>query len=239
VPGQVATLHWRVVDAASVILVAGGQRVPVGAEGTTTLAPPGNAEVRLEAANNSGTAAATVQLQVIQPQAAPGPVFTPTPLPVPTVASLAVPAAAMPAAAPPTTLPATAVPQAPPAPQLTVRLLLPLVLRDMAQAAAANSPSLAVNGGTYPPSTPALVATAIVLTPAATVGVATPTSIPAAVLPTAALGADTAAAAAASPSQTQNQDTNRLLWTALAALLVLPTGLGLLGYLAWRLARRG
>ena len=78
-PGEVATLHWRVVDAASVMLVAGGQRVPVDAEGTTTLAPPGDVEVRLEASNNSGTAAGSVQLQVIQPQAAPGPVRTPTP----------------------------------------------------------------------------------------------------------------------------------------------------------------
>jgi hypothetical protein len=256
-PGQVATLHWRVVDAASVTLVAGGQRVPVGAEGTTTLAPPGDVEVRLEAANNSGTTTGSVQLQVIQPlvtaaRAAPGPVFTPTPLPVPAVALLAVPAAAIPAAAaasaPPTTLPATRVPQAPPAPQLTARLLLPLVLRDLAHPASASPRSDTSSGGTYSSVTGAPVLTATVLAPAAAIVVATPTAIPAAVLPTAlpaalptaALATESAGAAATGPSRAQSQDTNRLLWTALAALLILPSGIGLLAYLAWRLiSRRG
>ena len=247
-PGQVARLHWRVVDAASVMLVAGGQRVPVDAEGTTALAPGGDVEVRLEATNSSGAAAESVQLRVSAPtaeavvQAQASPPVAPASTPVPTV----VPTPMLPNAPIAALAPAAAAAPPAPTPNVTARLLLPLVMRATAQPISDVVRRSATAGGNK--LAVAAVVVPLAPVPSAAIATAAPAPVAAAILPTAAVGVPAAVggpAAAAEPERLTQQAARSqppgvlsLVWVALAALLVLPAGIGTLGYLAWRLVSR-
>ena len=260
-PGEGATLSWRVVDAASVVLLAGGQTVPVGAVGSTTLAPPGSVEIRLEARNNSGVSSSIVQLSVGQPAVNQPTVNQPTvSQPVVSESTVNQPVVGQVSAVTPAPVAGattTAIQQevaialeAQPTAPLTIRLMLPLVMLDTGlntgpgrgQATRVQPP---------PPGTAAaLVGTveaagALPVLAAATVpteGV-TPTPAAAAVLPAAVVDTVLPPAAAAplgnatGAASSQLPAAANLVWMALAALLLLPAGIATLGYLIWRLIR--
>jgi hypothetical protein len=251
--GEAATLRWRVVDAASVTLLAGGQAAAVDAVGSTVFAPPVSVELRLEARNNSGVSSSVVQLVVRQPLSAAPAVASPTvTLPVVTPA--------------PAAMPPVAVVPSPLATQGTtpaaVSLMLPLVMqdsgRDGSSPGTVRSAADAQPAGRVSAATIAQGLTVEVVMPAATAGpapTATPTPAPGPMpgpAPTALVmtEATTILAATAAPAGaevvTSGETPNggapeagvSLVWVALAAIVVLPGGIGTLGYLAWRFVNR-
>lgn len=214
--GETTTLQWQVVDAAGVVLRAGAQAVAVNAVGATTLAPPQSVEVWLEASNSGGTSRSVVQVTVVTPSTVP------------------------PTAPPPAmTMPPTIAPTVAPTP---ARVLLPLVMVDAANKTAMQ-PTANVNT-----AAPAASAATPTITPTVASIAAAPTAVPtvaatataAAALPTPASKGNAAAASGADPKASDQTLLNLFgtLLLTLAALLVLPAGIGTVGYLLWRAAKR-
>lgn len=228
--GETTTLHWRVTDATGIVLRAGAQAVAVSAEGATTLAPPQSIEVWLEASNSGGVSRSLVQITVVTP-----PTLAPTVIP--------------PTAAPPTLTPAAtltptpiiaALPtaaDAPPSAPVTARIWLPLVMMDTlkimtAPPTATVAPTVAIIVAATP--------TALVFTPIpAVAAVALPPAQTFAPVVTGAIS--TAGVVAEGIVEAENPFNWVNLLSAvlltLAALLVLPVGLGTAGYLLWRTVR--
>jgi hypothetical protein len=226
VRGESATLRWKVTNAASVLLRAGGEAVAVDAEGSTVFAPPVGVEVRLEASNSSGTVSSSVVLVVAEPTVAVVAAAVP---PTPLAATPLPPTPLPPTPLPPTPVSPTAT-YTPPAESLavaaepTVRLLLPLVMRNEGQVAVV---------AVAPTAVQAAVAAAV---PTTAVAAAEP-SLAAIALPT--VGAVATEAPPSMPTGERGMAGQEisLLWLALAALVLLPAGVGIVGYGVWRVMR--
>ena len=256
--GDTVTLQWRVVNAASVILRAGGQAVAVDAAGTTLLAPPTSIEVQLEASNHNGVSSSVVQLMVRTPLQTP--IALPAAIPTTAVLPTVLPATPLPqpavaAAAP--LLPLAAATQvagvqenSPQAQVIQQRIQLPLIIRGADTLPVAESDRLTNStapsaAGVIRPTTAATAASETVPvsptaapmathTPSATVAVA------AVLLPTASLAARVGPPISSAAMPESSQATVGLAGAALGALgalLLLPAGIGVGIYLLWRMAK--
>jgi len=237
--GKTVTLQWRVVNAASVALYAGGQAAAVDAAGATTLAPPYSVEMRLEASNLSGTVSNVLHLSVDAPTQAPtastSPAFPATPIPQaaieqaplqpapPTAVALG-PAAVLPLPAATETLPETGKAAIPQPPLVEQRIQLPLIMRDVGK----------------------LPATGSIILPATSVLVFTPTpplpttAIAAAELPSIQSATETISPVSSTASPENSQPAISLVgsvWMALGVLFLLPAGISVGVYLLWRLVK--